>query len=161
MVDQTKEETVNDAHLPVTASENSEGAYLWIIEAQFDFLDRFCLEAGLGRDSAVPLVFTLPPDRFAPARLTFPGHKCQRPEAWLKVLGLLYLHHIPFKIYQATGHEESPTSLTQLKPPLDRELEELLGLAAHDQINQLQSYTRMLQWVFARLEKASSLYTHA
>jgi len=155
MVDQTKEETVNDAHLPVTASENSEGAYLWIIEAQFDFLDRFCLEAGLGRDSAVPLVFTLPPDRFAPARLTFPGHKCQRPEAWLKVLGLLYLHHIPFKIYQATGQEEFPTSLTQLKPSIDHELGELLGLAALDKIQQLRNYDRILRMVFTRLEAAA------
>ena len=147
---------MNDEYLPVSATGNPGGPYLWIIEAQFDFLDRFCLAAGLDRDSAVPLVFTLPPDRFAAARLTYPGAKCQRPEAWLKVLGLLYLHHVPFRIYQATGREDFPTSLTQLSPAIDRELGELLGLVAHRRIGQLQSYTRMLQWMFGRLEKAST-----
>ena len=143
---------MNEAHLPVTATENPEGGQLWIIEAQFDFLDRFCLAAGLDRDSAVPLVFTLPPDRFAAARLTFPGHKCQRPEAWLKVLGLLYLHHVPFRIYQATGREDFPASLTQLSPAIDRELGELLGLAAKGKISQLGNFSQMLEKVFARLQ---------
>ena len=156
MVDQTKEETVNDAHLPVTASENSEGAYLWIIEAQFDFLDRFCLEAGLGRDSAVPLVFTLPPDRFAPARLTYPSAHCPRPEPWLKVLGLLHLRRIAFTLYQATGRHGALTSLTQLRPAIDGELNALLGFAAQGRIGQLQVYSQMLERMFAKLESASA-----
>jgi hypothetical protein len=139
-------------YLPTTRENKPKEEFLWIIEAQHDFLDRFCLVVGLDRDSAVPLIFTLKPDRFAPARLTFPSARCPRPEPWLKVLGLLYLRHTPFKLYQATGQEDALTSLTQLSPAIDRELGELLGLAAKGKIGQLRNFSQMLEKVFARLQ---------
>ena len=74
-------------------------------------------------------------------------------------LFILHLHHVPFKLYQATGVENFLTSLTQLRPAIDRELGELLGLAARDRIGQLRNYERMLQRVFARLESAASVGT--
>ncbi len=130
--------------------------YLWVIEAPFYFLDKFCLHVGLERDSAVPLVFTLQPDRFADARLVYPGAKCPLPEAWLKVFALLYLHNISFRIYQATGREDHLTSLTLLEPAIDNELSDILGFAAREKIAQLQHYKQMLRRVFALLENMRS-----
>ena len=129
--------------------------YLWIIEAPFEILDRFCRIAGLERDSAIPLVFSLKPDRFADARLTCPSAKCSRPEAWLHVMALLYVHHVSFKLYQAIGRQGAITSITLLRPSIDKELEGLLGLAAQGKIAQLRDYTKLLQWVFKRLEDAA------
>ncbi len=129
--------------------------YLWIIEAPLEILDRFCRIAGLERDSAIPLVFTLKPDRFADARLTYPSAKCTRPEAWLHVMALLYVHHVSFRLYQATGHQEAITSITLLRPSIDKELEDLLGLAARGKIAQLRGYTKLLQRVFKRLQDAA------
>jgi hypothetical protein len=130
---------------------------LWILEAPWEILDHFSRQAGLGRDSAVPLVFTLKPDRFVEARLTYPSPQCPHPETWLRVLALLYLHHVDFKLYQATGRQGAVTSLTLLKPQIDQELEDLLGIAAQGKIQQLRGYAKMLQRVFRRLEAAASL----
>lgn len=130
--------------------------YLWVIEAPFYFLDKFCLHVGLARDSAVPVVFTLQPDRFADARLVYPGAKCLHPEAWLKVFALLYLHNISFKIYHATGREDHLTSLTLLEPAIDNELSDILGFAAREKISELQRYKKMLRRVFALLENMRS-----
>ena len=146
-----------DDHLPVKTEEKPSWSYLWIIEAPWEVLDAFCRQAGLDRDSAVPLVFTLRPDRFTAARLTYPSAKCPRPEAWLRVLALLHLHHFRFKLYQATGEEGALESLTLLKPSIDKELGDALGLAVSDRIMQLRGYSRMLKDVFARLEKAASI----
>jgi hypothetical protein len=148
---------MSDDHLPVKAEEKPCGAYLWIIEAPWEVLDGFCRQAGLDRDSAVPLVFTLKPDRFAAASLTYPSAKCTRPEPWLQVLALLHLHHYPFKLYQATGEEGALASLILLRPAIDKELGDVLGLAAQGRIMQLQGYTRMLQEVFTRLEGAANI----
>jgi hypothetical protein len=131
--------------------------YLWMIEAPWEVLDGFCRQAGLESDSAVPVVFTLRPDRFAPARLTYPSAKCPRPEAWLRVLALLYLYHHPFKLYQTTARDDAIQSLTLLRPSIDKELGDTLGLAARGKIAQLRDYERMLQMVFERLEKASAI----
>lgn len=147
--------TMNDNHLPAKAEERPGVPFLWIIEAPFDILEGFCRQTGLDPDSAIPLVFTLPPERFSPARLTYPGAKCRQPEAWLRVLGLLHVHHVAFKLYQATGREGALTSLTQIRPAIDNELERLLGLAARDKIGQLRHYKRMLERVFTRLEEAA------
>lgn len=146
---------MNDDLLPMRTEEEPGGRYLWIIEAPFEVLEGFCHQAGLDRDSAVPLTFTLRPERFAAARLTYPGAKCASPEAWLRVLALLHLHHFSYKLYQATGEEGALESLTLLSPSIDRELGDVLGPAARGTIRQLQGYTRMLQEVFARLEKAA------
>lgn len=148
---------MNDDRLPATTSEQPEEPCLWIIEAPWEVLEGFCRQAGLDRDSAVPLVFTLRPDRFAAARLTYPSAKCPRPEAWLRVLALLHLHHFRFKLYQATGAEGALESLTLLKPSIDKELGDALGLAARGRIMQLRGYSRMLKDVFAKLEKAASI----
>lgn len=129
--------------------------YLWVIEAPWEVLNTFCRQAGLERDSAVPVVFTLTPDRFADARLTYPSAKCPRPENWLRVLALLYLYHHPFKLYQTTARDGAIQSLTLLKPAIDEDLADMLGLAARGKIEQLRDYARMLQMVFDRLEKAS------
>lgn len=137
-----------------------QGRYLWVIEAPFYFLNKFCLLAGLERDSAVPIVFTLLPDWFAEARLVYPGPKCQQPEEWLKVFSLLYLHNISFKIYQATGREDHLTSLTLLEPAIDNELSDILGVAAKEKISQLQGYTQMLRRVFDLLENMRSAEEH-
>jgi len=148
---------MNDDHLPATTAGHPGGPYLWIIEAPFEVLDGFCRQAGLDRDSAVPLVFTLKPDRFAAARLTYPSAKCPRPEAWLRVLALLHLHHFSFKLYQATGEDGALESLALLKPSIEKDLEDVLGLAARGRIMQLQGYSRMLQAVFKKLEKAANM----
>lgn len=126
---------------------------LWIIEAPYHFLDQFCLYAGLGRDSAIPLVFTTRPDRFADARLTYPGAQCNQPETWLKVLALLYLHHIPFKLYKATGRQDRLTSLALLRPAMDHELETILGHAARAKIDELKTYKEMLDKAFDLISK--------
>ncbi len=128
----------------------------WVIEAPLYFLDKFCMHAGLERDSAVPLVFSLQQDRFAEARLVFPGARCPHPEPWLKVLALLYLHNISFKIYQATGNEGHWTSLTLLEPAIDTELGDILGFAAGEKISQLKMYKQMLGRVFKLLENMRS-----
>lgn len=138
-----------------SSTEGVDGEYLWLIQAPYYYLDRFCLAAGLGRDSAVPVVFTLHADRFAEARLTYPGAKCPFPEAWVKVLALLYLHNIPFKIYQATGREDVLTSLTLIEPSIDRELHAILGFAAREKIRQLQRYKMLLERAFQLLREQS------
>lgn len=128
--------------------------YLWVLEAPRWVLEGFCLQAGLQRDSTVPLIFSLNPDPFADARLTYPSVKCPTPEAWLRVMALLYVYHHPFKIYQATARDGELQSLTRIKPPIDKELDDILGLAAQGRIEQLRGYARMLQMVFERLKKA-------
>jgi len=145
---------------PQTGTEGEPGvAHLWVIEAPFYFLDKFCLRAGLARDSAVPLVFAFQPDRFADARLVYPGAKCPYPEPWVKVLARLYLHNISFKIYQATGAEDHMTSLTLLEPAIDIELHNILGFAAHEKTSQLQRYKKMLHRVFFLLENIRNAET--
>jgi hypothetical protein len=128
--------------------------YLWVLEAPWWVLEGFCRQAGLARDSTVPVIFSLRPDPFADARLTYPSAKCPDPEAWLRVMALLYVYHHPFKLFQATARDGALQSLTQLKPSIDRELNDILGLAAQGKIAELKGYTRMLQMVFERLKKA-------
>ncbi len=125
--------------------------YLWIIQAPVYHLDKYSLQAGLGPDSAVPLVFKIKQDPFAEARLTLPGAKCTDPLSWLKVLGLLYINNIPFSIYQGTGTEEHITSLTLLRPGIHQDLRAILGLAAQTKIEELKKYEDLLERAFSLL----------
>ncbi len=139
-------------HFPLPGGRTPEKDPLWIIQAQYYYLDQFCLQAGLEPDSAVPLVFTLNLDRFAEARLTLPGAKCTSPEAWIKVLALLYVHSVSFKIYQATGTEDDISSLTLIEPSIARELEEILGMAAGKKVLELRRSKTLLDRAFSLLE---------
>ncbi len=128
-------------------------AHLWIIEAPYYHLDRYCLKAGLGPDSAIPLIFRINPDPFDQARLTCPGIKCPRPEAWLKVLAFLHLNYVSFKLYQGSGPEDNPESLSLLKPPVHRELRSILGFVAQNKILELEKFEVLLERAFSLLQK--------
>ncbi|MFW6314968.1 MAG: hypothetical protein ACOC0S_05215 [Desulfohalobiaceae bacterium] len=143
--------------VPILDQENLENNFLWIIQAQHYHLDKFCLQAGLGPDSAIPLIFRLEPDPFAEARLTYPGSKCRQPEAWLKVLALLYVHHISFHIYQGAGTEENIYSLTLLRPGIHRDLRAILGFAAQKKVLELQRYEELLERAFRLLSTMSGV----
>ncbi|MFW6216537.1 MAG: hypothetical protein ACOC3Y_01775 [Desulfohalobiaceae bacterium] len=132
------------------------GEYVWIIQSPYYFLDKFCLTAGLQRDSAIPLVYTLDMDPFAEARLTYPGAKCPDPEPWLKVLALLYLHYVPFSLYQGLGSEQEQGYLIRLKPSIDQELLDILGFAAREKIRELQRCKALLRKAFALLNRMHS-----
>ena len=125
--------------------------FLWIIEGPFYYLDKYALQAGLGPDSAIPLIFRVHQDPFDQARLTYPGIKCRRPENWLKVLALMYVNHVNFRLYQGEGREESPYSLTLLRPAIHEDLRVILGLAAQKKVSELQKLENLLERAFSKL----------
>ena len=125
--------------------------YLWIIEGPFYYLDKYSLKAGLGPDCAVPLIFRIEQDPFDEARLAYPGAKCRRPEAWLKVLALMYVNHVRFRIYQGEGREDNPYSLILLRPSVHQDLRSILGLAAQKKVSELQKLENLLERAFSKL----------
>ncbi len=131
-------------------------SYLWIVEGPFYYLDRYALQAGLGPDSAIPLIFRVKQDPFDLARLTYPGIKCRRPENWLKVLALLYVNHVNFRLYQGEGREDSPFSLTLLRPSIQEDLRAILGLAARKKVSELQRLESLLEQAFSHLHRMGS-----
>ncbi len=141
------------AGYPKETSNGMPGAgYVWIVQAPYYYLEQFGRIAGLARDSAKPVVFALEPDWFAEARLTYPGSGCDRPETWIKVLALLHLHHVPFKLYLGTGNKDSFSSLVLLRPAVDRELAAILGTAAIQKVIELGRFGEMLDRTFALIE---------
>ena len=133
-------------------------AYVWLIEAPLYHLDKYCLQAGLGPDCAVPVIFQVNPDPFSDARLIFPGIKCRLPESWLKVLALLYVHNVSFRLYQGTGSEDHLTSLTLLRPSIHRDLRAILGLAAQKKVLELQEYEDLLNRAFRLLHTMGEIH---
>ncbi len=127
--------------------------YLWIIEGPYYYLDKYSRVAGLGPDCAIPLVFRVNQDPFDQARLTYPGLKCRRPEAWLKVLALMYVNHVSFRLYLGEGLEQSPTSLTLLRPAVHKDLQAILGFAARRKVLELQRYEALLDRAFSLLHR--------
>ena len=125
--------------------------FLWIIEAPLYYLDKYCLTAGLPRDSAVPVVFKINQNRFDDARLTYPGTKCPHHRPWLKVLANLYVGNIAFKLYQGTGCEDCLTSLTLLHPTISKDLHLILGFTAQNEIQRLEKYDHLLKKAFSLL----------
>ena len=125
--------------------------FLWIIEGPFYYLDKYALQAGLGPDSAIPLIFRVHQDPFDQARLTYPGIKCRRPENWLKVLALMYVNHVNFRLYQGEGREDNPDCLTLLRPSVHEDLRAILGFAAGKKVSELKRLENILERAFSKL----------
>ena len=125
--------------------------YLWIIEGPFYYLDKYALQAGLGPDCAIPIIFRVHQDPFDQARLAYPGAKCRQPEAWLKVLALMYVNNVKFRIYQGEGREDNPDCLTLLRPSVHEDLRAILGFAAGKKVSELKRLENILERAFSKL----------